>query len=226
MRRKLADYVGTVVRDTFKILDCYSKSSRKYFLVECLKCGNKKEMRCDAVFNEKVVSCGCYNKNNNYLKSIDITDMRSGKLVAIRDIGVNERNQHIWECRCDCGNLYNVEAGLFTQKRVRSCGCLIEPVLKENVKKALEACKEFRKDGTNYKVINSLNPPITNTSGEKLISIDRTGKYFVQITYKGKNHYLGRYDDMKTAIEVRNLAFEARRNGRLDEFIADKSSNK
>lgn len=66
---------GQTVRN-FKILDTEkrlcSRQWRTYCYIECLLCHRKKWMREDSLKNEKVVSCGCYNKEHN-LKAADFT---------------------------------------------------------------------------------------------------------------------------------------------------------
>jgi len=58
------------------------------------------------------------------MKSIDITQHISGRLIAIRPHGRNARGKRVWLCRCDCGNTVSIEANLITAKRQKSCGCL------------------------------------------------------------------------------------------------------
>lgn len=212
--------VGTTVRDTFKILDYKIINHKPHYYIECGLCGTQKWMRCDSVFNTKVVSCGCYNKKTNYLKSIDITNVRSGSLVAIRDLGTLNGLDHVWECKCDCGKLHNVPSYIIKAQRIKSCGCRHYELNADSAKKAFEACKSFIKDGTNYKLINNTSPNVNNSTGEKLIHFDKSRcKYVVQVRYKGVTYNFGRYDDMKDAIIVRDLVFEARKNGTFYEFL-------
>lgn len=52
---------------------------------------------------------------------IDLTGQRSGRLVAIRDVGSTGR-QRVWLVRCDCGKERFLIAGKF--RAHLSCGCL------------------------------------------------------------------------------------------------------
>ena len=58
-------------------------------------------------------------------KSIDITNQRFGRLVAVRPTKRRSRNGGIpWLCNCDCGNIKVVTSGNLRAGHVRSCGCL------------------------------------------------------------------------------------------------------
>lgn len=53
----------------------------------------------------------------------DISGFRSGRLVALYPIGIEQR-QVLWMCQCDCGNEKVTSATKISSKRVQSCGCL------------------------------------------------------------------------------------------------------
>ena len=55
--------------------------------------------------------------------AIDITDMKFGKLKAIKDVGSSPKGR-LWMCGCDCGESTVVLAGSLTSGGTRSCGCL------------------------------------------------------------------------------------------------------
>lgn len=63
------------------------------------------------------LDCGCSNR-------ADITNMRSGKLVAIRPTSKKKNGNIYWECQCDCGRSKSVLAKYILNKEVKSCGCL------------------------------------------------------------------------------------------------------
>ncbi len=46
--------------------------------------------------------------------------LRNDRLVFIRCLGENRHRQHIWEARCDCGNITQTA----TPTKTKSCGCL------------------------------------------------------------------------------------------------------
>ena len=56
-------------------------------------------------------------------RKIDLTNKRSGKLVAKKIVGKCEKSKGmIWECECDCGKTIEILAGAFFNRK--SCGCL------------------------------------------------------------------------------------------------------
>lgn len=56
-------------------------------------------------------------------RKIDLTNKRSGKLVAKKMVGQCEKSKGmIWECECDCGKTIEILAGAFFNRK--SCGCL------------------------------------------------------------------------------------------------------
>ncbi|MGL5434542.1 MAG: hypothetical protein ACRDBO_03975 [Lachnospiraceae bacterium] len=63
------------------------------------------------------LDCGCSNR-------ADITNMRSGKLVAIHPTTKKKNNNIYWDYQCDCGNKKMVLAKYIISQEVKSCGCL------------------------------------------------------------------------------------------------------
>lgn len=55
---------------------------------------------------------------------MDITGVRSGRLVAIRFSRVNRNKKRLWLCKCDCGNECEVIGSRLFKQRTKSCGCL------------------------------------------------------------------------------------------------------
>jgi len=54
----------------------------------------------------------------------DITGMRFGRLEVIRYIETNHLRRPIWECKCDCGTIKNIDGLHLRQGTALSCGCL------------------------------------------------------------------------------------------------------
>ena len=50
-------------------------------------------------------------------------------------IGVNNRNQKLWYCECDCGNKKIATTSDLNSKRIQSCGCLKSEMLSKRNKK-------------------------------------------------------------------------------------------
>ena len=105
------------------ILQKKRENNRTYFLCRC-ECGNEKWIRADTI--DKIMSCGCYNKKNNYIKPKDITKKSFGRLTALYPTEKKDSNNGsvIWHCQCKCGNECDVAEYLLVNHSVRSCGCI------------------------------------------------------------------------------------------------------
>ena len=60
-------------------------------------------------------------------RRIDRSGTRNGRLVFIREVGINKHNHTVWLAKCDCGNLKKTS----TPSRVKSCGCLQREIAAE-----------------------------------------------------------------------------------------------
>ena len=71
-------------------------------------------------------------------KSIDLTGKRFGRLIVIRQIGVDKRRREkTWLCQCDCGNTKETKTSYLTSGDTSSCGCY----RRECELKNLEKCR-------------------------------------------------------------------------------------
>lgn len=208
-RTKARDLVGTEING-FKVLDWKRENNRSYLFVICPICGKKKWMRKDNVDNPKIVSCGCYNKKNNYIKQKDITGQVFGRLTAVRKTSTRSPSgATIWECRCSCGNTTYVGISELTLGRINSCGCLRSETSHENGKNAGKYIKDnFCIENTNINNLTAKKPK-NNTSGVKGVSWDKARqKWLAQIVFQGKYYHLGRFDRKEDATEARKEAEE------------------
>lgn len=55
-------------------------------------------------------------------KVIDLTGLRSGRLVAIRYVKGDRHERGKWLCQCDCGNTTLALAGMLRTQKIKSCG--------------------------------------------------------------------------------------------------------
>jgi hypothetical protein len=60
---------------------------------------------------------------------IDITDQRFGRLTVIQRSANCRQGQARWLCKCDCGNLREVESSHLRRGQTQSCGCLARELL-------------------------------------------------------------------------------------------------
>lgn len=163
-----------------------------YWLCKC-DCGNEKVFAGSTLKNGDAVSCGCYNNQLKTERYKDITGQRFGKLTAIKRV-----KGSLWECKCDCGNTCNVLANNLGRTTI-SCGC-------NKVKKVVEDCV----DNTRLRNLTAKKRErINKDSGVKGVVWDNSKqKWKAQIGFKGKNIFLGRYDNINEAILVRKQAEE------------------
>lgn len=130
----------------------------------------------------------------------NLVGKRFGQLTVLKDSGQRGQNNAVmWECLCDCGKHSFVTTGSLNSGQTKSCG---HPSLKALHKAVAKHVAET--PGTNYALLNG-KKPVTNTSGEKNISIVyRNGRkrYRVAVTYKKKQHN-ALCDTMEEAIAIR-----------------------
>lgn len=67
----------------------------------------------------------------------DLTGQRFGRLIAVCSTNKRARRHVVWLCRCDCGNLKEIESNSLCSGKTKSCGCLQKEIainLKPNLK--------------------------------------------------------------------------------------------
>ena len=57
-------------------------------------------------------------------KFADLQGKRFGKLTVIRQVFSEKLQHRVWECKCDCGNLKEIQSTNLTSGRQVSCGCV------------------------------------------------------------------------------------------------------
>lgn len=55
---------------------------------------------------------------------INIAGKEFERLTVVKRVGLDNRNQVIWLCECECGNLIEVITTRLRSGNVKSCGCL------------------------------------------------------------------------------------------------------
>jgi len=193
----------------FLIKDYKRENKRSYVYATCPVCKKDKWIRADSIKSGRIISCGCYNAANNYLKPVDIKGKRIGKLKAIKPTKEKESNGSIiWECQCDCGKTVYIAKSYFLEGRRYSCGCRAKEVAEEQFDKKLgkfiDANCVF---GTNINNITRKKLIKSNTSGKTGVYFKQErGKWCAQIEFQGKNYYLGSYLQKEDAIQARETA--------------------
>ena len=140
-------------------------------------------------------SCGCL--SHPPLK--DFIGKRFGNLTVLAYAG-KRAGMHRWRCLCDCGKETIVGQTLLQSGKTKSCGCLQEKQILENLK----LC-----DGTSVAILEAVRSRLlpTNTSGVTgVYQNKRTGKWCAQITFKGETYSLGTYSRIEDAAKARKKA--------------------
>lgn len=143
-------------------------------------------------------SCGCL--SHPPLK--DLTGKRFGKLTVTAYAG-KKNGMHRWHCTCDCGRETVVGQTLLLDGRTKSCGCIQASVYKENLKLV---------EGTSITILKAVKSGRlikSNTSGHTGVYYNkRRGLWIAQLTFQGRNRYLGAYRQLEDAVKARQRGEE------------------
>ncbi len=140
-------------------------------------------------------------------RRLDITNQKFGRLTAIKPSGIMRYGMAEWICNCSCGKTITVLIGNLTCGHTRSCGCL--NLDKETTNTRKESRKKYNVDGTCIHQLKRHKRNKNNSSGITGVTLDsRTGKWKVQIIFKKKYYYLGTYERIEDAADIRKLAEE------------------
>ena len=160
-----------------------SNDKKIKWICQC-DCGNICSIVSSRLHSGQTQSCGCLNKEIFYKNCVekDITNMRFGKLVAIRKIGQDKNKQNIWECKCDCGNITFSTTSKLCSNKKQSCGCI-------NSKGEQKILSVLQKNNISYKTQFSFQElkNIYPLRFDFAIFIDN--KLYCLIEYQGDQHY-------------------------------------
>lgn len=183
------------------VMDATDQRKGGYTVWRCrCDCGNEILLDTRALQRQAITDCGCITKVKPGQK--DMTGQRFGKLVCLYPERDKSKNgSSVWRCRCDCGNICTVRQTKLQSGLTVSCGCY-------NAEKYKESQKNV--DGTRISLLETVlsgKLRATNTSGHTGVSFHkRTGKWRASITFQGKDHYLGEYEEKADAIKARERA--------------------
>lgn len=148
-------------------------------------------------------SCGCL--SNPPRK--DWIGSRFGMLEVVAYEG-KEKGCHLWKCHCDCGKEVVVRQSNLQIGHTASCGCQVD--IKKNVHFV---------EGTSVEHIASKKVFSSNTSGYRgVYQNKRNSRWVAQITFKGKTYYLGSYERIEDAVEIRKKAETELFDGFLEKY--------
>lgn len=213
------EHVGEI-HNELKVERAYRKKSILYAECKC-SCGKECTVRYDCLLNGNTKSCGHLGKEQQF-KSCDLSNkINKYGVKAIKSTDKKKWGSYVWECKCSCGKIFEVTADKF--ESVQSCGCAqdksrryqAETILKEYTKITTES-------GTNVIAIMDKKMLKNNTSGIRGVSWDKSkSKWVAQITFKGKNYYLGRYSTIEEAAKIRKIAEQKMFGEFLDWFAEE-----
>lgn len=85
------------------------------WLCQC-ECGVKKIVTTNSLRTGNSTSCGCNH-------TPDLTNIRFGKLLVLKQDNSKSNGRRHWVCQCDCSNLITVNTYQLRNDKISSCGC-------------------------------------------------------------------------------------------------------
>lgn len=138
------------------------------------------------------------------MRRVDLSGFETGQLKVIEKAGTDKDGRTLWRCVCSCGKTCFYRTAVLKAGKVKSCG----HVQREKATRlacAAEQMRTFHAGSCLNSFGDTLN--LNNTSGVKGVSFfPKSGKWRAQIRYSGKNYYLGLYDNIQDATDVREGA--------------------
>lgn len=121
---------------------CEERNKQGAILWLCVcDCGNERKVISASLKNGNSKSCGCLQREKvvemNKEKKVDMSGMKIGRLTVINSVGVNKHGNHVWLCKCDCGNEKTIPQGRLVSEKDRemSCGCAVKDIVSETGRK-------------------------------------------------------------------------------------------
>lgn len=140
-------------------------------------------------------SCGCMRD----LPLKDIVGQRFGNLTVTGYYG-KAAGMHRWACKCDCGKTTIVGQTPLLSGKTRSCGCLRAKTVMENMQ-FIGGTSVTRLEKNRNRLSR------TNSSGYNGVYYNpRSEKWVAQITFKSRTYYLGSFDRLEDAVDMRRKA--------------------
>lgn len=135
------------------------------------------------------------------------------KLTVIKDSGQRSGSSILWLCRYDCGNEIYVYSSSLLRGLPKSCGCWN----REQGEKMHEHM--HYQDGTCLERLTRVSTDkLENRAGFRRLSLTKTGKYRVLITFQKQHYTLGYYKTFDEAVRVRLDAEQFLHTGYINAF--------
>ena len=102
------------------VISCSGKDKYNNRVWKCqCDCGNITYVTTSNLKSGNNKSCGCGKK----LLGMDLTGKKFNSITAIRRTDKRKHRSIVWECKCDCGTIMYVSAGMLNSGTIKSCGC-------------------------------------------------------------------------------------------------------
>lgn len=198
-----------------------NKPTRRW---DCIcDCGNKITVLQNALTSGDTTSCGCLVKEKISKSKYDLTGRKFGMLTVIKKADLPKEyasgSKHGWLCRCECGSERVYETRALVNRQILSCGCLTSKKAENRIKKEEDNVLKHYKGTTITTIQPKRKPNKNNTSGYKGVYWNKKEqKWIAKIGFKNKTITLGRFDDIKDAIEARKRGEEKYFKPILEEY--------
>ena len=131
----------------------------------------------------------------------NISGQRFGRLVAIRPTEQRRSGSVVWECACDCGSTAFTSSNGLCCGKTRSCGCLRRDTAAQSHK--FDPAANDRRQAADAGEMHQKN----NMTGRRGIGYrSKMGKYIARVGFQLQSYYLGAYQSIEDAIDVRKKA--------------------
>lgn len=177
-------------------------------------CGEEKIFIKSNVKRGLARSCGrCVRRHTRRDLIKDTVGRRFGKLTVLKELGYG----HVL-CRCDCGNIKEINKSHLINGDIISCGCELK-------KTAIKSREPKLYKGTDINKISTEKATSRSTTGVRGVSYStRRGKYRANIGFRGQKFELGWFDTIEEAAAARKAAEEKLYKPLIEEWKGDKNA--
>ena len=162
-------------------------------------------------------------KKNTYISEhnrVNLAGKRIGRIKAMYPTDKRDSKGSVyWHCICDCGKEKEITESRLVHGNTKSCGCL-RAERRKNIYKELHMV-----DGTCIEMLEKRKHRRDNKSGFRGVYQLEDGKYRVNIGFKGKKYYLGRYQHYNEVVQARLNAENIIHDGFLKSYREWESRN-
>ena len=133
----------------------------------------------------------------------DITGREFHSLVVMYPLNIKDKKGYMmWHCRCNCGTEVDYSYNELMYGNVKSCGCL------RRVHGKKLSTHLTHVGGTTLNLLQDQKKEASrNSTGVRGVYLSH-GKYVVKMVFQQKVYYLGIYEELEQAAEVRKRAEE------------------